>query len=128
MKAFFLFLTLTSVSFFGFSQPDPSVLSIVDEEASFPGGVKEMMLFMSKNLRHPEVGGFSMQGKVYLRFIVEKDGTLTNIEVMRGIVGCPECDKEAVRVVELMPKWNPAKYNGKIVRSYFNIPIVFKLQ
>ena len=88
-----------------------------------------MMKYLSKNIQYPEIGiQTGAQGKVTLRFVVGKDGSIENVTVARGVPGCPECDKEAIRVVKSMPKWKPAKNDGKVVKSYFNLPVTFKLQ
>jgi protein TonB len=63
-----------------------------------------------------------------LKFIVGSDGKIEEVNVIRGIPGCPECDKEASRVIRTMPKWKPGKIKGKAVRSYFNLPITFELE
>jgi len=84
------------------------------------------LLFIQKNIVYPQIAKEKGdQGTVYLQFIVEKDGSLTNIVVLRGV--SPEIDREAVRVVSAMPKWKPAKQRGKPVRVRFNTPIKFLL-
>jgi protein TonB len=101
----------------------------VDEEAEYPGGIKEMIAFIQKNLDYPEYAAqINIQGKCYLKFIVGSDGKIEEVNVIRGIPGCPECDKEASRVIRTMPKWKPGKIKGKAVRSYFNLPITFELE
>lgn len=125
---FFTLLVVMSVSFSAFSQPMPDEIhTFVEENAEFPGGIDSLMKFVQKNLQYPELQGYEIQGKVFLRFIVEKDGAITNISVLKGVSGCPECDKEAVRVVKLMPKWTPAKNAGMVVRSYFDLPVTFRI-
>lgn len=105
------------------------ILTFVAEEASFPGGTAEMMKYLSKNIKYPEIAiQANIQGRVNLRFVVGKDGSIENVTVAKGVPGCPECDREAVRVVKSMPKWKPAKNDGKVVKSYFNLPVTFKLQ
>lgn len=105
------------------------ILTFVSEEASFPGGTAQMMKYLSQNIKYPEVAiQAGIQGKVTLRFVVGKDGSIENVTVARGVPGCPECDKEAIRVVKSMPKWKAAKNDGKVVKSYFNLPVTFKLQ
>jgi protein TonB len=105
------------------------ILTFVAEEAAFPGGTAEMMKYLAKNIKYPEVAiQAGIQGKVTLRFVVGKDGNIENVTVARGVPGCPECDKEAIRVVRSMPNWKPAKNDGKVVKSYFNLPVTFKLQ
>lgn len=83
--------------------------------------------FLSQNLRYPSAAQRSnVQGKVFLSFTIETDGSLSNINVIRGIgFGC---DEEALRVMKLMPKWKPGKQSGRAVRVKFNLPIVFMLE
>ncbi|MCO5259383.1 MAG: energy transducer TonB [Crocinitomicaceae bacterium] len=101
----------------------------VDIEASYPGGHKEMMRYLSKNIHYPEIAVLSnIQGKTTLRFVVGSNGTIESVSVLRKMEGCPECDAEAIRVIKNMPKWVPAKKKGKVVKSYFTLPIVYKLQ
>jgi len=110
-------------------EKEDEILTFVAEEASFPGGAAEMMRYLSKNIKYPEVAiQAGIQGKVNLRFVVGKDGSIENVTLTKGVPGCPECDKEAIRVVRSMPKWKPAKNDGKVVKSYFNLPVTFKLQ
>lgn len=106
---------------------DPEIW--VEREAMFPGGYTAMAKYIGNNIKYPElalIGG--IEGKVTLRFVVGKDGSIENVTVARGVPGCPECDKEAIRVVKGMPKWEPAMNKNKIVRSYFNLPITFKIK
>lgn len=107
---------------------EDSIYTMMDEPAQFPGGTSAMMNFLAKNMRYPEsVAEKGLQGKCFLKFVVDKEGLITDIKVLRGISGCPECDKEAIRVVKSMPKWIPGKLNGKKVKSYFTLPITFVL-
>lgn len=114
------------------AEPPPPVEEIhtfVDEEPEFTGGFSAMMTFVQKNVNYPE-GAVKkkIHGKCYLRFVVNKDGSISDIQVDRGVPDCPECDREAVRLVKSMPKWKPGKNNGQIVRSYFIIPVNFTFQ
>lgn len=96
----------------------------IEEQAQFPGGCAAMMKFVSENIVYPSIKyDQQLGGKVVLKFVVEEDGSLTNIQVAKGMLGCPECDEEAIRVVKLMPKWIPAKVGEKIIRSKFILPI-----
>jgi protein TonB len=65
-------------------------------------------------------------GKCYLRFVVGLDGAISNVVILKGVVDCPDCDKEAKRLIENMPNWIPAKIDGKQVKSYFQLPIKFE--
>lgn len=101
-------------------------ISEVDELPQYVGGFKQMWDFLYKNLQIPKsMGKICVEGKVYIGFIVEKDGTLTNIRVIKSIFEV--LDNEALRVVKLMPKWIPAKIKGNPVRTQFYIiPIEWK--
>lgn len=123
----------------GFEDPDETVTKpivvvaspeiFVDIEAEFPGGYAEMMKYFIKNMKYPEIPLQSgIEGRVSLRFVVEKDGSIGNIDIQRGVPNCPECDKEAIRVIKSMPKWKAGKINGQAVRSYYTMPIVFKIK
>lgn len=93
----------------------------------FPGGEQAMMDFVAKNVTYPkEAMEKEISGRVLVGFIVEKDGSITETEVVKGIGG--GCDEEALRVVKAMPKWKPGKQEGKPVRVHFLLPIIFKLQ
>lgn len=104
-------------------------LSIVEQMPEFPGGVGKMKKFISENLQYPQSEKESaISGTVYITFVVEIDGSLTDIKVLRGIPGGPGCDKEALRVVKIMPKWVAGKQNGRVVRVRYNLPIKFFLK
>jgi len=92
----------------------------------FPGGDAALMKFLSDNVQYPvEAQQQGIQGRVTLRFVVTADGSIEDVEIVKSLD--PVCDKEAVRVVKLMPKWIPGKQNGKIVSVYYSLPIFFKL-
>lgn len=96
-------------------------------EAQFPGGRAGLMKFLMENVRYPQVSiENGDMGKVYLSFIVELDGNLSHISVVRGVTR--ELDQEAIRVFLTTPKWTPANCSGTAVRSKYNIPINFNLQ
>ena len=105
---------------------DP-VYEVCEVLPEFPGGMSEMMKFVQENMKYPqEAHANGVQGRVIVNYIVEKDGSLSNIHVVRSVD--PLLDAEALRVVSLMPKWKPGKQDGKPVRVKFTIPITFKLQ
>jgi protein TonB len=104
-------------------------LTIAEQMPSFPGGDTERQNFINKNIQYPlteQQKGIS--GTCYVTFIVEADGTISNVRILRGVLNGPGCDMEAVRVVKLMPKWIPGKQNGRVVDVQFNLPIRFKLK
>ena len=103
-----------------------TVFQVVDEMPEYPGGVEAMMKYISENVKYPEEAKEKdIAGRVFISFVVEKDGSVSNVEVKRGIGG--GCDDEAVRVVKAMPKWKPGKKDGKFVRVSYMLPINFKL-
>lgn len=102
------------------------VFQVVEEVPEFPGGVAALMKFIADNLRYPIIAQENgTQGRVVVQFIVEKDGKLTNAKVITSI--SPLLDAEALRVVSMMPQWNPGKQRGQAVACYFTIPVLFRL-
>jgi len=105
------------------------IYEIVDEQAEFPGGKEVMFKYLKDNLKYPEIAEeMGIEGKCYLKFIVSARGEVSNVKIMRGVTDCPECDKEAIRLVKGMPKWKSGKINGKDVNSYYTLPVTFRLQ
>ncbi len=103
------------------------VFTIVEEMPSFPGGDGERNKFLAENIKYPQQAlENNIQGTVYVAFVVDSKGNVTDVKVMRGIGG--GCDEEAVRVVKMMPQWHAGKQNGKQVRVLFNMPVYFKIQ
>jgi protein TonB len=110
------------------TNPKREVYGTVEEEAFFPGGYPALMSYIQSNLVYPSEGiEINAQGKCYLRFIVDFEGRISSVKVLRGIQGCPECDREAIRVLKGMPEWEPGKVGGMSVSSYFDLPINFSL-
>ena len=105
----------------------PGVYMIVEQMPEFPGGDKELYQFIADNLKYPaEAKEKGIKGRVFVNFIVEPDGSVSDIRVLRGIGG--GCDEEAVRIVESMPKFKPGMQNGEAVRVSYTVPVNFKLQ
>lgn len=103
------------------------VFLVVEEQASFPGGNEAWVKFLRKNLKYPrQATRMGIEGKVFLSFIVDTSGSISDIQVIRGIGG--GCDEEAKRVLENSPKWSPGKQRGRAVKSRMQIQIVFKLK
>lgn len=102
------------------------VVDIPDVEASFPGGVTALYQWIDSNLVYPVSAPDGSQGKVYVDFIVEQDGSISNVKVVKGV--CQELDREAKQLVRRMPKWEPAIYKGKVCASRLRLPIVFRLK
>ena len=103
-----------------------SIYNVAETMPQFPGGPNALMKYLSENTKYPESAKANkIEGRVFVSFVIEKDGSITNAEVMRGID--KECDAEAVRVVSSMPKWQPGTQNGEAVRCRFTVPFIFKL-
>jgi len=106
---------------------EEEVFLSVEENPEFPGGPAKLLEYIQKNLKYPMMARESdIQGRVFVGFVVEKDGSISNVKVLRGIGG--GCDEEAVRVVQSLPKFKPGKQRGNPVRVQYTLPIVFKLQ
>jgi protein TonB len=107
----------------------PEIFTIVEESPEFPGGAAAMMKYIQQNIQFPAIAREAgISGKCFLKFVVNEDGKIGNVEVLKGVPGCADCDKEAIRVVRSMPNWKPGKMTGRAVKVYFNLPISFKVQ
>ncbi len=105
---------------------DNQVYTFVEQNAEFPGGTEAMYKFINKNVKYPaQARRMGTEGKVFVGFVINKDGSIVDVGIVKGISA--ECDKEAMRVVQLMPPWKAGKQNGKAVRVKFILPINFKL-
>lgn len=99
----------------------------VEQMPQFPGGDAELMKFIGSNLKYPTIAAENgIEGRAVIRFVVTKDGSVSDVQVVRSLD--PSCDKEAIRVVKMMPKWVPGKQNGRNVPVYYTLPVLFKLQ
>lgn len=108
-------------------EEDNKVFDVVEQQPAFPGGQGALLSWLSQNIHYPAVAEENgIQGRVVVSFVVEKDGSISNVQVVRGVD--PSLDKEAARVVKSMPKWTPGKQNGQAVRVKYNVPVTFKLQ
>ncbi len=113
------------------SLPDSvkDVFTVVEAMPEFPGGPTEMMKFVQNNIKIPTiVKTGSVSGKSFVKFVIGADGLIYNVEILKGVPGCLDCDMEAIRVVSLMPKWKPGTQNGITVPVFFNLPINFQLR
>ena len=106
---------------------ETEIFQIVEEMPSFPGGEGKLMEYVAKNIKYPQIARETgIQGRVFVGFVVEPDGSISNVKLLRGIGG--GCDEEAMRVIKSLPKWKPGKQRGKPVRVSYQIPVFFKLQ
>ncbi len=104
-----------------------SIYNVVEVMPEFPGGMSQMATYLSENIKYPEEAkDKDISGRVFISFVIEKDGSVSSAKVMRGIGG--GCDEEALRVVKAMPKWKPGMMKGKPVRVYYVLPVFFKLE
>ena len=115
------------------AEPEPpkveetKVFDVVEEMPQFPGGQAALLEYLSKNIKYPVVAEENgIQGKVIVTFVVERDGSISDVKVVKSVD--PSLDKEASRVVKSMPKWQPGKQNGSAVRVKYTVPVQFKLQ
>ena len=105
---------------------EQQIFQVVEEMPEFPGGMGECMKFLGKNIKYPTISQENgVQGRVIVQFVVNRDGSIVDPVVVRGVD--PYLDKEALRVIQMMPKWKPGKQRGKAVRCSFNLPVRFKL-
>lgn len=103
-----------------------TIFQIVEEMPEFPGGEPKLMEYISDNIQYPQKARETgIQGRVFVGFVVEPDGSISNVKILRGIGG--GCDEEAIRVIESLPKWEPGKQRGKAVRVAYQLPILFRL-
>ena len=108
------------------SSINDEIFTVVEKMPQYPGGQDKLYKFISKNVIYPETARENgIDGIVYVQFVVEKDGSVSNIKVIRGIGG--GCDEEAVRVTKLIRNWNPGTQRGKAVRTKMVLPFSFKL-
>ena len=106
---------------------EQQIFQVVEEMPEFPGGMGECMKFLSKNIKYPTISQENgVQGRVIVQFVVNRDGSIVDPVVVRGVD--PYLDKEALRVIASMPKWKPGKQRGKAVRVKYTVPVTFRLQ
>ena len=106
---------------------EQQIFQVVEEMPEFPGGMGECMKFLAKNIKYPTIAQENgVQGRVIVQFVVNRDGSIVDPVVMRGVD--PHLDKEALRVIGMMPKWKPGKQRGKEVRVKYTVPVMFRLQ
>ena len=106
---------------------EQQIFQVVEEMPEFPGGMGECMKFLSKNIKYPTISQENgVQGRVIVQFVVNRDGSIVDPVVVRGVD--PYLDKEALRVISSMPKWKPGKQRGKAVRVKYTVPVMFRLQ
>lgn len=133
MKRFLLLLSAIFLTNIAFCQDevkvsdDEAIFFVVEVQPEFPGGMDSMYAFIQKNLIYPEKAkAEGIEGRVFITFTIEKDGSVSNVKILRGIGG--GCDEAAKEVIEKMPKWQPGTQREKPVRVQFNLPIKFELE
>ena len=108
-------------------QKEEVIFQVVEQMPEFPGGMQKALEFLGKNIKYPVAAQQAkIEGRVIVQFVVERDGSVSDVKVMRGVN--PELDAEAIRVVSMMPKWIPGKQRGKAVAVKYTMPIMFRLQ
>ena len=119
-----------------FSQTTQTIVPIVNESTTnpqelpeYPGGTKALYDFIKTNIKYPSViTEKGINGTCYVRYTVDIDGSIKNVQILKGVKDCTECDEEAKRIISIMPNWIPGKINGKVSPTTFNLPIKFKAQ
>src|SRR5262249_43353398 len=108
----------------------PEIFAVVEEMPEPPGGIASFYKYVGSHIVYPAMAREAgISGKAFLKFVVEVDGSLSDVQVLKGVPGCSDCDKEAVRVLKSFPeKWKAGKQNGRAVRVYYTLPISFKIQ
>ena len=108
------------------AREEEEVFLVVEDDPEFPGGCEALYKFIGDNQHyHRQAKENNITGRVFVSFVVEKDGSVSNAQVLRDIGG--GCGAEAVRLVKSMPKWKPGKQHGKPVRTQFNLPVLFDI-
>lgn len=106
---------------------ETKIFTVVEQMPMFPGGDGALMGYLRDNIHYPTVAAENgVQGRVVVGFVVERDGSITDVNIVRGVD--PSLDREAMRVVKSMPKWTPGKQNGSAVRVKYQVPVSFRLQ
>ena len=109
------------------SQKEGEIFQVVEQMPEFPGGMQKAMEFLGKNIKYPVAAQEAkIEGRVIVQFVVGKDGSISDVQTVRGV--SPELDAEAIRVVSMMPNWNPGKQRGQAVSVKYSMPIMFRLQ
>ena len=122
------------LSFSCFAQDTKGTIKVKKAEtdttmAEFPGGMQAMGYFVSSNLKYPKSAiENGLSGTCYIAFVIDVDGTMSNLRVVRGVKDCPICDQEALRVIRMMPNFKPGMKEGVPVKVTYNIPINFRLK
>ena len=108
-------------------EDEQEIFQVVEQDPEFPGGIDALMKYLQQNIKYPQLARENnITGRVYVTFVVKKDGSVTGVRVLRDIGG--GCGQEAIRVVKSMPKWTPGKQRGKNVRVQYNLPVNFSLR
>ncbi len=108
-------------------EEETKVFDVVEQMPDFPGGQGALLKWINDNIRYPSIAEENnIQGRVICQFVVERDGSITDVQVMKSVD--PSLDKEAIRVLKKMPRWNPGMQNGSPVRVKFTLPVTFRLQ
>src|SRR5574344_762521 len=109
------------------AEPEEKIFDVVEQMPAFPGGQEALFQYLQKHIKYPVIAEENgIQGRVIVTFVVERDGSITDVQIARSVD--PSLDKEAARVVRTMPSWNPGRQHGTAVRVKFTVPVTFRLQ
>ena len=114
----------------GPAETQAEIFAVVEEMPEPPGGIAAFYKYIGSSIQYPAMAREAgISGKVFLKFVVEMDGSLSDVQVLKGVPGCGDCDKEAVRVLKAYPnKWKAGRQNGRAARVSYTIPVAFKIQ
>lgn len=113
----------------GPAEAAPEIFTIVEEMPEPEGGMSAFYKYLGSNIQYPAMAREAgISGKCFLRFVVSETGQISDVQVAKGVPGCPDCDKEAIRVIKTYPKWKVGKQNGRPVKVFLSLPISFKIQ
>lgn len=123
----FIIVAILGTSLVTFANNDDTIFITVEQQAEFPGGQGALMKWLSSNMCYPESAQQNeIEGRVIVRFVIEKDGSIGETKILKSVE--KDIDREAIRLIKSMPHWKPGKINGIPVRSYFNLPVIFRLK
>lgn len=126
---YILFFLFSFANVFSQEKAKEEIYTVVEYMPDFAdGGIKGFHKYVAENINYSNLSNKDVEGKVFAKFIVCPDGSIENVQVLRGIAGCDDCSAEAIRILKTMPKWILGKQNGKTVSVYYSVPVKFNVK